>query len=102
MRGKSWLTYWGRELRTLREELASDNGRREASEIKVSDLKAKVPRLQALNLATGELAEARTRLTEYAREKDDLRDRETTALNVSEIFKIAVKRVAYAAIASGQ
>lgn len=52
------------ELRTLNDGLAS--------ETKVSDLQARVRQLQASILATEELVEARTRLTEYACGHDDL------------------------------
>lgn len=71
------------ELRALRDELTSECGCREASKTKVSDLQAQVHRLQASSSVTAELAEALTRLTEYARENDDLLDREATALKAS-------------------
>lgn len=49
----------------------------------MSNLQAQVRRLQASSLAAAELAEARTRLTEYARENNDLPDREATALKAN-------------------
>lgn len=47
-------------------------------------MKAQLRRLQASSLVTAELAEARTRFTEYARDADDLLDRGVTALEATD------------------
>lgn len=50
----------------------------------MTDVQAQVRRLQASSLKTAELAKSRKRLTEYAREAKDLRDRKATVLKATD------------------
>lgn len=87
-----------RELKTLRDNLASEHGRREMAEAKVTDVQAQVRRLQASSLATAELADARTRLTEYALEAEYFQDREAATVNTTENLRKKIWRVTHGAI----